>query len=98
LLRFVLRLLGDGLVVRGLMGHGVDLGEDESLLHILPFDECNLDQLAVHLRTHGHGVERLRGADTVEIDRDIGGFCKRRKHRNPSIFRGLRRTPVYAML
>jgi hypothetical protein len=81
-LRLVLRLFCDRLIVRGLVGHRIDPGEDESLLDILPFNECNLDQLAVHLRTHGHGVERLRGADAVEIDRDIGGLRRRCKHRN----------------
>jgi hypothetical protein len=71
-LRFVLGLLGDGLVECGLVGRGIDLGEHISRGHVLPFRERYVDDFAVDLRAHRHGVERFRGAHAVEIDRNIG--------------------------
>ena len=48
-LGFVLRLLGDGLVVLRLIDRGIDLGEDVALLDVLALDEVHRDQLAVDL-------------------------------------------------
>src|SRR5262249_3735071 len=46
------------------------------------FGEGDVDELAVDLRAHGHGVERFGGADAVEIDRHVGRARGRRQHRN----------------
>ena len=71
-LRLVLRFLRLRLVVLRLVGRRIDLGEDESLGDVLSLRERDVDDLAVDLRANGHGVERFRGADAVEIDRHVG--------------------------
>ena len=81
-LRFVLRLLGHRLIVLRLIGGRIDLGEHEALRNVLAFGEGNVDELAVDLRAHGHGIERARGADAVEIDRHVGRLGGDREHRN----------------
>ena len=81
-MRFVLRFLRDRLIVGGLVGDGIDLGEHEALSDVLAFGEGDLDELAVDLRAHRYGVERLCGADAVEIDRHIGGLRSDREHRH----------------
>jgi len=48
-LRLVLRLLGLGLVERGLEQARIDLGEDIALVDMLAFGEQHLLQLAVDL-------------------------------------------------
>src|SRR5262249_18163343 len=53
----------------------------EALGNVLPLDERHGNQLAVDLRAHRHGVERLGGADAVEIDRHIGNARLDRDHR-----------------
>src|SRR5262249_32599156 len=103
-LRVVLLLLRDGLVVGGLIGCGIDFGENVSLVYVLPFLEQYLDQLAVNLRTYSNGIERLGGADADQIDRDIGCFRGDREHGDrvrpgpaaagPALQRGLRLLPL----
>ena len=79
---FVLRLLRDGLVVCSLVGDRVDLGQHVPLVDVLPFPERNLDELAVHLGAYRDRIERLCGAYAVEIDGNIGQFCRGREHRD----------------
>ena len=81
-LRFVLRLLGDRLVELRLIDDGIDARQHVALLDVLAFLEVDAEQLAVDLRTHGHGVERLDGADGVEIDRHIGAGRGGDEHRH----------------
>ena len=76
--RLVLRLLGDGLVELRLVGGRVDARQHVALLDVLAFLEVDAEQLAVDLRAHGDGVERLGGADRVEIDRHVGALGRRR--------------------
>ena len=79
---FVLGLLGDGLVERGLVRTRVDLGQDVTLLHQLPFLEGNLVDLTVHPGPNNHGVERLNRPQTEQIRRKIRLLDRCYRHRN----------------
>ena len=68
--RLVLRLFGLGLIQGGLVRAGVYLGEQIVGTDILPLFESHFDQLPVHSRGDGDGVEGLNGAQAVEINRD----------------------------
>ena len=81
-LRLVLRLLGDRLVERRLIGGRIDLGEHVALGDLLAFVEIDAGELAVHLRLHGDGLQRARGADCFEIDRHVFFLRRRRQHRH----------------
>ena len=70
-LRRVLRLLGDSLIVLRLIDDRIDLGEYVTCLDVLPFDEIDLQQFAVHLCAHGHGVQCPHHADAIEINRHV---------------------------
>src|SRR5262249_62206108 len=78
----VLRFLGQGLVVRGLIGRGIDLGQQEAAWNILPFNKGEREQLAVDLRTDRDGVERPCSSNAIKVDRNIGSARLDRKHRN----------------
>ncbi len=64
-------------------GFLIDFGEDETLRNILAFLEGNLDELAVDLRLHRHGFERLHRTDAVKINRNVGAlrFADEHRHR-----------------
>ena len=70
-LGLVLRLLGLGLVERGLEQARVDLGQHVALLDVLAFGEQHLLQLAVDLRMDADGERRLHGAEPGQIDRHV---------------------------
>ncbi len=84
--RFVLRLLGHRLIELRLIGGGIDARQHVALLDVLAFLEVDAEQLAVDLRAHGHGVERLDGADGVEIDRHVGFGRGGDQHRHRPAF------------
>ena len=92
-LRFVLRLLGDRLIVLRLVDHRIDLAEHVALLDVLAFGEIHRDQFAVDLRAHEHVVERADRADAFEIDRHILGARRRRQHRHRKSSRAPPRPP-----
>src|SRR5262249_20912027 len=73
-LRLVERLLGDRLVERGLIGHRVYPGQHVALLDVLALDIVDAQERAVDERGDIGSVERLGGADAVEIDRHVGGL------------------------
>src|SRR5262249_44671028 len=73
-LRLVERLLGDRLVERGLIGHRVYPGQHVALLDVLALDIVDAQERAVDERGDIGRVERLGGADAVEIDRHFGGL------------------------
>ncbi len=70
-LRFVLVLLGDRLVVRGLERARIDLGDEIADFYFLAFGEVDRLDLARDLRIDGHGIERLHGAERPQKDRDV---------------------------
>ena len=84
-LRLVLRLLGDSLIVLGLIDGRIDLGEHIALLDVLPLDEVDGDQLAVDLRSHRHRVQGADRADAVEIDRHVLDDRRGREHRHRKV-------------
>ena len=71
-LGFVLRLLGQHLVERGLIGGRIDARQHVAFFDVLAFLEGDADQFAVDLRAHGNGIERFDRPDGVEIDRHVG--------------------------
>ena len=68
----VLRLLGLGLIERGLERPGIDLDQRVALLDQLAFLEGDPVDLAVDAGAHHDGVEALNGAEPGQIDRKIG--------------------------
>ena len=78
----VLRLLGLGLIERGLDRGGVDLDQHVALLDLLAFLEGDLVDLAVDPGAHQHGIESLHGAEPGEIDRKIGFHDRRDRDGN----------------
>ena len=56
---------------RGLVRSGIDLGNDVTFVHELPFDEQYLLQGAADLRAHGHVRERRDGAERGNPDLDV---------------------------
>ena len=68
--RLVLRLLRHRLVVLGLVDGGIDARQHVALVHLLTLGEVDADQPPVHLRPHGHRIERLNVADAFTVDRD----------------------------
>ena len=69
--RLVERLLGCGLVERGLEGPRVDLQQQIALLDNLAFPEADLVDLAIDAGADGHGVPGLRDAQPVEVDGQV---------------------------
>ncbi len=57
--RLVLRLLGDRLVERRLVGARIDMRQHLALGDVLALLEVDVEQRAVHHRLDGDGVERL---------------------------------------
>ncbi len=80
--RLVLRLLGDRLIELGLIDGRIDARQHVALLDVLAFLETHAEELAVDLRAHRHGVERLHRADGVEIDRHVGAFRRGDENRH----------------
>ena len=78
----VLGLLGDGLIECCLVGAWIDLGQDIALLHQLAFLERDLVDLTVHPGADDHGIERLNGTQTKQVDRKIRLFDRRQGHGN----------------
>ena len=85
-LRFVLRLLRLRLIELRLIGSGIDAGQHVTLLDVVAFLEIDAEQLAVDLRADGDGIERLDGADGVEIDRHVRLGRRSDQHRHRSAF------------
>jgi hypothetical protein len=81
-LRLVLRLLGDGLIVGGLIEGRIDAGEDVALSHVLAFLKADLGDLAIDLRVDRHRVERTDRADRLDIDGHVGDFGGRSQNGN----------------
>jgi hypothetical protein len=79
-LGFVLRLLGDGLIVLRLVEHWIDLSENIAFLDILSLDEIHGDQFAVNLGAHQHVVQGANRTDAVEINRHVLDAWCRRQH------------------
>ena len=71
-LRLILRFLGDRLVELRLIDNRIDPRQHVAFLYVVAFLEVDAQQPAVHLRTHGDGVERFDRTHGFEIDRDIG--------------------------
>ena len=71
--RFILRLLRDNLIVKGLIERRIDLGENVAFLHILALGVGNFDEAAANLGANDCGIEGLHRADAVQIDRHVGG-------------------------
>ena len=69
---FVLGLLGLGLVERSLIGPGIDLDEQITLLDHLAFLEGNLVDLAIDPCSHRHGIEALYRSEPGQVDRKVG--------------------------
>ena len=67
----VLRLLGQRLVERRLIGPRIDFDEGIALLHHPALLEQDLDDLAVDAAAHGNGAERLHRPETVQIDGEV---------------------------
>ena len=78
--RFILRLLRDNLVVKGLIERRIDLGENVAFLYVLALGVRNIDEAAANLGANDCGVKRLNGADTVQIDGHVGGPNLRGHH------------------
>ena len=70
----VLRLLGDRLIERRLIGPRIDLHENVALLDHLALLEGDLDDLAIDAAADENGLVRLHGAEPVQIDREVGLF------------------------
>ena len=81
-LRGIPRLGGDCLVERRLIGSWVDLCQEIAFLDLLPLDKSDLLQFSVDPGSDGHGVESLDGAESLQVDRNIGVFDLRRIHRD----------------
>ena len=81
-LRLVLRLLGHRLIQRRLVDARVDLRQHVAFLHVLAFLEVHRDQRAVDHRLDGDGVERLHGAEPIQIDRHVLLLGGRDQHRD----------------
>ena len=79
-LRLVLCLFGQSLIKRGLIGFRVDLGQNITGFDGITVFEMQRDQASVDLRSDGDGVERLHGADAVELNRHIGPLGPHRQH------------------
>jgi hypothetical protein len=81
----VLRLGGLRLRELRLQRARVELREQLAGLHVLPFDEADLVELAVDARLHGHGGHRGDGADARAVDLHVlrrdarGGHLHRRR-------------------
>ena len=73
----ILRLLGLGLVERGLVRPRIDLDQQIALFHQLAFGEGDLVDLAVDPGPHLHGVEALNSAKPGEVDREVGLLHRR---------------------
>lgn len=71
-LRLVDRLLGNCLIKLRLVGGGIDARQDIATLNVVALAEIDADQLAIDLAAHGHQVECTRGANPIEVDRDVG--------------------------
>jgi hypothetical protein len=82
-LRLVLRLLGLGLIERGLEQARIDLGQHVALFHMLAFREQHLLQLAVDLRMDRDGERRLHRAEPGQVDRHVLPADDRHAHRHP---------------
>ncbi len=68
----VLLLLGLGLIERGLVRAGIDLGEQVALVDQLAFLEGDLVDLAVDAGAHDDRVEGLNGSQAGQVDRKVG--------------------------
>ena len=67
----VLRLLGLGLIERGLEQARIDLGQHVALLDVLALGEQHLLQLAVDLRVDADGERGLHRAEPGQVDRHV---------------------------
>ena len=85
--RLVLRLLRHRLIERRLIGAGVDPRQHLSLGDLLALLEIDLQQLAVHHRLDGDGVERLHRPQRVEPDRHVALLRGRDEHRDRRVRR-----------
>ena len=70
-LRFVLALLRLILLDLGAVGVRINLRNRVALMNILPLGKAQFLQLTIHPHVHGHSIERLNGAEAVEIDGNI---------------------------
>jgi hypothetical protein len=84
-LRFVLSLLRHRLIVRGLVGRGIDPRQHIAALDLLALLEIDAYQATVDLRLHGDGIKRAGGANAIEIDRHVGTPRDRGDHRDRAI-------------
>ena len=83
--RLVLGLLGECLIVLGLIGRGVDAGDDVAAPDLLAVLEREFDDPAVHLRPHRDRVGGLHGAEHVGRHGHVGGPRRRGQHGNGSV-------------
>ena len=97
-LGLVLRLLGLGLVERGLEQARIDLGEHVALLDVLPLGEQHLLQLAVDLRMDADGKGSLHRAESGEVDRHVLPAHDRDAHRDGRACRKAGRTRSFGRL
>ena len=89
-LGLVLRLLGLGLVERGLEQARVDLRQHVAFLDVLAFGEQHLLQLAVDLGVDRHGERRLHGPEPGQIDRHVLAIDDGDAHRHARSHGGTR--------
>ena len=89
----ILRLLGNGLIERGLIGPRVDLRNQVSRLDKIALLEGDLDDLAVDPAFDSHGIERLHRTETGQQDRKVGLRRKRYGDRNAPLLRRQRHLP-----
>ena len=68
---FILRFFGDGFIQLCLVRAGIDLREEVARFDILPFSERHLFQLTIHPCVDSDRVERLDGADAVQVNRHV---------------------------
>ena len=68
----VLRLLGERLIERRLIGPRIDFHEGIALIHHSALLEGDLDDLAVDAAAHGDGAERLHCPEPIQVDGEIG--------------------------
>ena len=71
----VLRLLGDSLVVGGLVGARIDAREHVAHVQILTFAETYFHDRAAYHGTDIHRVQRLHRPNAVECHRHVGTRC-----------------------
>jgi hypothetical protein len=94
--RFVFRQLSYSLVESRLIRPRIDLQQQLTLAHILPFAEVHVEDLSAHAAVQCHGVVGSNGPQRSERHRDSLLLYQRHLHRNRLV--GLRRRLVQKRL